>query len=137
MEFADDTDAIVDHRPERCSGCGSDLGDAEVTGVEHRQVFDLSRRRLEVTEHRGATCRCDCGTTTKAAFPPAAKGTTCYGPAVRALGCYLVARQHPARGPWPEALGHESSGNGVHHRVAGSREDVGLHAGGDDLRLDN
>jgi len=94
LDFADEPDAIVEHRPERCSGCGGDLGDAEVTGVERRQLFDLPRRRLEVTEHRGATCRCDCGTMTKAAFPPAARGTTCYGPAVRALGCYLVARQH-------------------------------------------
>jgi transposase len=62
--------------------------------VERRQVFDLPRRRLEVTEHRAASCRCQCGTTTKAAFPAPARATTCYGPAVRALGCYLIARQH-------------------------------------------
>ncbi len=94
LEFADDPDAVVEHHPERCSGCGADLAQGEVTGVERRQVFDLPRRRLEVTEHRAATCRCACGATTKAVFPPAARATTCYGPAVRALGCYLVSRQH-------------------------------------------
>ncbi len=94
LEFAQDPDAVVEHRPLRCSGCHGALDGAEVTGVERRQVFDLPRRRLEVTEHQATTCRCECGTTTKAVFPPAARATTCYGPAVRALGCYLVARQH-------------------------------------------
>ncbi|MGH2804055.1 MAG: IS66 family transposase [Thermoleophilaceae bacterium] len=94
LDFAEDPDAVVEHRPARCSGCDGELRDAEVCGTERRQVFDLPRRRLEVTEHRAHTCRCRCGTTTKAQFPPAARATTCYGPAVRALGCYLVARQH-------------------------------------------
>lgn len=94
LEMTDNPDAVVEHRPDQCSGCGGDLGDAEVTGAERRQVFDLPRRRLEVTEHRAQSCRCACGTTTKATFPPAARATTCYGPLVRALGCYLIARQH-------------------------------------------
>lgn len=94
LEFVDDPDAVIEHRPERCDGCGGDLGDAEVCGEERRQVFDLPRRRLEVTEHRAATCRCSCGATTKASFPAPARATTCYGPLVRALGCYLICRQH-------------------------------------------
>lgn len=41
-----DPDALVDHAPGCCGGCGGDLGDAEVIGTETRQVFDLPTRRL-------------------------------------------------------------------------------------------
>lgn len=94
LDPVDEPDDVVEHRPDACSGCGHSLVDADVVDVEARQVFDLPTRRLEVVEHRAATCRCECGTTTKAAFPAAARGTTCYGPGVRALGCYLVGRHH-------------------------------------------
>jgi len=104
LKLADRPDAVVEHRPKRCSGCGQGLGDAEVTATERRQVFDLPTRRLEVTEHRATTCRCACGATTKAAFPPPARATTCYGPAVRALATYLLARQHLPVGRAAELL---------------------------------
>lgn len=94
LELREDPDEVVEHRPGACSGCGGDLVGADVAGLERRQVFDLPRRRLEVTEHRAVSCRCSCGATTRAAFPPAARATTCYGPLVRALGVYLIGRQH-------------------------------------------
>ncbi len=90
----EDPEVVVDHRPAECSGCGAGLDDAEVIAVEDRQVFDLPTRRLEVTEHRAETRRCSCGATTKAAFPPEARGTACYGPLLRAIGVYLMAGQH-------------------------------------------
>lgn len=89
-----DPDRVEVHRPGSCCGCGAGLADAEVTASEARQVFDLPRRRLEVTEHRAETRRCGCGRTTKATFPAEAKATTTYGPLVRAVGVYLLAGQH-------------------------------------------
>jgi transposase len=94
LRQVDDPDTVISHTPDCCAGCGSGLDDAEVVEVERRQVFDLPRRSLEVTEHRAETRRCGCGRTTKAAFPAAARATTCYGPLVRAVGVYLVAGQH-------------------------------------------
>ncbi|MDP9402843.1 MAG: IS66 family transposase [Actinomycetota bacterium] len=90
----DDPDRVLLYRPERCCGCGGDLADAEVVASERRQVFDLPRRRLEVTEHRAESRRCGCGRTTKARFPAAAKASATYGPLVRAVGVYLLAGQH-------------------------------------------
>ena len=90
----DDPDSVVSHTPGCCAGCGGDLADGEVVAIERRQVFDLPKRALEVTEHRAETRRCGCGRTTKAAFPAAARATTCYGPVIRAVGVYLVAGQH-------------------------------------------
>jgi len=89
-----DPDTVLCHAPGCCDRCGGDLAAAEVTDVEVRQVFDLPRQGLEVTEHRGETRRCGCGRATKAAFPAAARAATCYGPLVRAVGVYLIAGQH-------------------------------------------
>jgi transposase len=94
LKMSERPDHVIEHRPESCGGCGVDLGDAPVTGSERRQVFDLPRRRLEVTEHQAQKRRCSCGRTTKAAFPVPARASACYGPGVRALAVYLLARQH-------------------------------------------
>lgn len=46
-------DAIVDHFPPSCGGCGAALDSATATGPIPRQVFDLSELQLlRVTEHR-------------------------------------------------------------------------------------
>jgi len=94
LEMSDAPDAVVRHEPELCCGCGADLRDAPVLATEARQVFDLPRRRLDVTEHRAETRRCGCGRATKASFPPEARAPASYGPGVRALAVYLMARHH-------------------------------------------
>lgn len=87
-------DQVVEHVPDRCGGCGEDLADAPLVGVEARQVFDLPPLRLVVAEHRAQRRRCACGTTTAAGFPDHARAAACYGPGVRALVCYLCIHQH-------------------------------------------
>jgi transposase len=87
-------DQVVWHVPDRCGGCGADLADAPVMGVEARQVFDLPPLRLVVAEHRAQRRRCACGTTTAAGFPDDARAAACYGPGMRALVCYLCVHQH-------------------------------------------
>jgi transposase len=87
-------DEVVEHLPERCGGCGAELADAPVAGVEARQVFDLPPLGLRVTEHRAERRRCACGSTTAAAFPAHVRAAACYGPGVRALVGYLCAYQH-------------------------------------------
>jgi transposase/uncharacterized coiled-coil protein SlyX len=87
-------DEVIWHVPDRCGGCGAELADAVVEGVEARQVFDLPPLRLAVAEHRAQRRRCACGTTTQAVFPAEARAAACYGPGVRALCCYLLVHQH-------------------------------------------
>lgn len=89
-----DPDEVVIHAPEACTNCGADLSDAEVIGVENRQVFDLPRIAPFVTEHRIEQRRCHCGCEVKAPVPPEATAPACYGPGVRALACYLAVYQH-------------------------------------------
>lgn len=87
-------DHVEVHAPPCCGRCGSDLGTAEVTGIERRQVFDLPEPRLESTEHQAETRLCRCGARTKAEFPPEARAYVSYGPRVRANALYLMSRQH-------------------------------------------
>ncbi len=89
-----DPDEVIIHTPQCCKGCGGDLSDAEVENTEVRQVFDLPEPKMVTTEHRAETKRCQCGSTTKAAFPTEARSYASYGPRLRSVGLYLLARQH-------------------------------------------
>ncbi|MCA1703081.1 MAG: IS66 family transposase [Actinobacteria bacterium] len=95
LEMSDSPDEVIDYAPESCAGCGAGLGDAEVTDVMRRQVIDIPVPAPVVTEHRAQTrrCRC-CGKDTTASFPEAVRAPVSYGPRVRAIVVYLLARQH-------------------------------------------
>jgi transposase len=84
----------VDHRPQRCEGCGAELGEDASTGYVARQVIDLPEIVPEVSEHRAHSCLCRCGRTTTAAFPTTVRAPVSYGPRVRAAVAYLLGRQH-------------------------------------------
>jgi len=87
-------DAVATHVPLSCTSCGADLADADVVGVERRQVFELPEVKAHVTEHRMERRRCACGCETKASAPPEATAPACYGPGIRALAVYLSVYQH-------------------------------------------
>ncbi len=89
-----DPDQVVSHTPASCTSCGAGLDDAEVVDTERRQVFDLPKIHLMVTEHIAERRRCRCGCTTKASFPKTATAPACYGPDIRALATYLAVHQH-------------------------------------------
>lgn len=86
-------DHEVTHEPGVCCGCGAGLGDAQVAGVERRQVFDLPPMQVEVTEHRLVARLCSCGTVTKAAAPPGVQAPVQYGPRLAGIGVYLLHGQ--------------------------------------------
>lgn len=94
LEMTDTPDEVIVHRPECCGDCGGDLADAEVTGVERRQVIDLPEVTPTTTEHRAERRRCACGAQTAGVFPSSVRAPISYGPRIRAVVVYLLARQH-------------------------------------------
>jgi len=88
-------DAVVDHYPQACAGCGMGLMAAMASGHTARQVFDLPEPRPPVvTEHRAHECRCPgCGQRTKAAFPAGVAAPVQYGPRISAVAVYLLHGQ--------------------------------------------
>jgi transposase len=87
-------DVVVVHVPDRCLRCGGKLADAPVVDAEARQVHDLPRLGLLVTEHRAERRRCGCGMVTAVRFPDWVRAPACYGPGVRAAVAYLHGQQH-------------------------------------------
>ena len=89
-----DPDEIVDHVPDACGGCGSDLAGASPAGVVRRQVHDIPAITPVVVEHRLHKRRCGCGATTTATAPAGVGAAAVYGPNLRALAVYLLVFQH-------------------------------------------
>jgi transposase len=66
------------------------LGDVAVLGEERRQVFDLPRGCVEVTEYRAARKACPgCGRVHTALFPEAVKARTQYGARFNSVMAHL------------------------------------------------
>src|SRR5262245_57445200 len=51
-------DKVIEHFPSVCLGCGRALRREQATGYQKRQVFDIPRPKVEVTEHRAHSCWC-------------------------------------------------------------------------------
>ena len=85
-------DAVVNHYPEICAGCGAALTTVMATSHAARQVFDLPEPRPPVvTEHRAHVCSCaQCGARTSAAFPAGVTAPVQYGPRIGAVVVYLL-----------------------------------------------
>ena len=80
----------VQHRPAACGFCQCSLDEVEGQVVERRQVHDVPKFQLVVTEHQVEAVRCPrCHQVTRGSFPPAVCGPAQYGPQVRALAVYL------------------------------------------------
>jgi transposase len=93
--MAEKPDAIEEHLPAACTGCGSVLDEGDSIGFERRQVRDTPLVTVEVTEYRAHRCRCVCGTVTAQPMPEQTAGSpSCCGPNLRALAVCLLVFQH-------------------------------------------
>ena len=92
-----DPDEIVVCTPERCQACGCDLGDAPVTGMHTRQVFEPLPvpPRPRVTEYRVQARVCPaCGQTSLGQAPTWASGRAQYAPGAHAHAADLTCANH-------------------------------------------
>jgi transposase len=97
---ADAVDQVVDHWPERCSGCGRDFGSGErepVAEPRRHQVFELPAIAVEVSEHRVHALRCrGCGQRTRATLG-AGLASSAFGPRLQAAVALLSVRNRISR----------------------------------------
>jgi transposase len=87
-------DIIKKHNAKNCEHCRARLNASMVTGVVKRQVFDIPKPVLEVTEHQAEIYTCThCNSVTQAAFPEGVTSSAQYGPRVQATAIYLSFSQ--------------------------------------------
>jgi transposase len=94
----------VPHEPGPCVGCGGDVTDAPIVRVERRQVFDIPKPALEVTEHEIVSRRCACGRGTTGCAPAGVDAPASYGPHLAAICSYLYAGQFLSKNRTADAL---------------------------------
>jgi len=101
-------DEIVDHWPERCSGCGRDFGpgEPEPGGEPQRhQVAELPPIAVSVSEHRAHSVRCrGCGQRTRAKLPEAVRSSA-FGARLQAAIALLSVRNRVSRRDASELCG--------------------------------
>lgn len=94
LEMADQAHAIQNHPVAYCAYCQAPLRAVKAERVEKRQVYDLPKLHLQVTEHQAEVKVCpQCGKQTTAEFPAEVSQPTQYGLEVKALLSYLNQAQ--------------------------------------------
>ena len=95
LKAVEKPDWIEVHRVHACGHCGQSLKRRKAMGHEKRQVFDLPKVQMKVTEHRAEIKTCSrCGKETHATFPHEVSHAVQYGPEIKAQMVYLNTEQH-------------------------------------------
>jgi transposase len=90
LSMRENPEHIEPHRLERCPDCQADLSAVEPLGYVRRQVFDVPKVQIEVTEHRADLKQCpQCRATVQAEFPAEVTQPVQYGSRVKAQASYL------------------------------------------------
>jgi len=95
LEMVKKPDHIKKYKVAQCAHCQKSLRRQKVERLEKRQVFDLPKVRMEVTEHQAQVKRCSCcGKETRAEFPKGVNQAVEYGAEAKSQMTYLNHEQH-------------------------------------------
>ena len=90
-----DPDKIIKHLPPQfCDQCGCDVQSQKVVCVHKRQVFEIPKPSMEVTEHQVLVKQCPhCQSKVKGQFPQGVNTPVSYGERIKAV-CVYLSHQH-------------------------------------------
>ena len=94
LKMVESPDIIETHIPDYCSCCGKDINDIPHVFAGKRQVLDIPKIKLYVTEHQIFKRVCSCGHVTTSEFPAVANAPVSYGNNIESLIGYLHTRQY-------------------------------------------
>ena len=89
LRMVEQPDEVVVHHAISCPCCNKKFSGADVTSIiQKRQVFDIPKPRMEVTEHQLGMITC-CGQTLYGAFPEKVSQPVQYGSRIKSLSVLL------------------------------------------------
>jgi transposase len=94
LRLVEKPDYVISHVPAACAKCGTSLATSPAGGCERRQIIEIPKPHMEVTEHQAVHKVCPtCQTNTVGQFPATVTQPIQYGPRVQAIGVYLQSYQ--------------------------------------------
>jgi len=93
LRQVENPDKTVIHWPRGKCSCGRCLENAPVIGETKKQVFDLPKIKVLVTEHQAKTVMCACGKIHAGEFPVGINAPVQYGNGLKALATYFITQQ--------------------------------------------
>ena len=94
LKMTDTPDKVIEHVPDFCCACGSDLQNVSVEFVSKRQVIDIPVIKPEYIEYQIFKKQCSCGHSNCASFPENVNASISYGANAESLVGYFFSRQH-------------------------------------------
>jgi transposase len=94
LKMVETPDLIEKHIPSYCNCCGKDMSSIAFTPAGKRQVIDIPKIELSVTEHQIFRRTCTCGYETISKFPSEANAPVSYGNNIESLIGYFHTRQY-------------------------------------------
>lgn len=85
LEMVSNPDKTEVYTIEYCEKCGLDISKKNADRFEKRQVFDLPKIEIKITEHQAEIKTCTCGHVNKSRFPETVKAPVQYGVNIQTL----------------------------------------------------
>jgi len=82
-------DHVIKYGVTHCAGCHESLENITVARTVKRQVFEIPKPKMEVTEHQVDVKVCNCGHENSGIFPDDVKAPVQYGTNLKAMAVYL------------------------------------------------
>lgn len=94
LRKSDKPDRVVEHGPEQCEWCGTNLVEVAGAVIGRRQEIEIPEKPIEVIEHQCLQKECPhCGANNKGQWPEHIRGNVQYGRRFKALWVYLLNYQ--------------------------------------------
>lgn len=94
LRMVENPDLVREHAPDYCNCCGQDLTDIIALPAGKRQVFDIPKIEIKVTEHQVYNKQCKCGHVNQGEYPQQANAPASYGNNIESLIGYFHTRQY-------------------------------------------
>lgn len=94
LRKSDKPDRVIEHGPEQCECCGTNLVEVAGVVIGSRQEIEIPEKPIEVIEYQRLQKECpDCGATNKGQWPEHIRGHVQYGRRFKAFCVYLLSYQ--------------------------------------------